>query len=295
MTPNVQNPSPRNFSNEKSYKPVSGYLIVFIDLLLIVLGIVVMVSARQPIAGLFVAAAIFSFPGFFFVTPNGSRVLVLFGEYIGTVKSNGFFWVNPFFSKNAISLRARNFDSEKIKVNDKVGNPIQIGVILVWQVRDTFKAAFEVDNYENFVRIQSDSAVRKLAGMYPYDNFEADSEVTLRSGHDEVNGALEENLKNRLDIAGIHVIEARIGYLAYAPEIASAMLRRQQASAVVAARFKIVEGAVSMVQMALDQLKESNIIDLDEERKAAMVSNLMVVLCSDKDVSPVVNTGTLHP
>lgn len=232
--------------------------------------------------------------GFFFVNPNDSVVLVLFGEYKGTVKTNGFYWVNPFFSKKHISLRARNFDSEKIKVNDKVGNPIQIGVILVWQVKDTFKAAFEVDNYENFVRIQSDSAVRTLSGLYPYDNFDNDDEMTLRSGHQEVNHALEENLKNRLDIAGIHVIEARIGYLAYAPEIAGAMLRRQQATAVVAARFKIVEGAVSMVQMALDHLAKQHIVELDEERKAAMVSNLMVVLCGDKDVSPVVNTGTLH-
>jgi hypothetical protein len=221
-------------------------------------------------------------------------VLVLFGDYKGTVKKNGFFWANPFFAKTSISLRARNFDSEKIKVNDKVGNPIQIGVILVWQVRDTFKAAFEVDNYENFVRIQSDAAVRKLAGLYAYDNFDHDDELTLRSGHDEVNSALEENLRNRLDIAGIHVIEARIGYLAYAQEIAGAMLRRQQATAVVAARFKIVEGAVSMVQMALEHLSREKIVDLDEERKAAMVSNLMVVLCGDKDVSPVVNTGTLN-
>jgi hypothetical protein len=175
-----------------------------------------------------------------------------------------------------------------------VGNPIQIGVILVWQVRDTFKAAFEVDNYEAFVRIQSDSAVRTLAGSYPYDNFDNEKEMTLRSGQDEVNHTLEGNLRNRLDMAGIHVIEARIGYLAYAPEIAGAMLRRQQATAVVAARFKIVEGAVSMVQMALDHLAKQNIVDLDEERKAAMVSNLMVVLCGDKDVSPIVNAGTLH-
>jgi hypothetical protein len=210
------------------------------------------------------------------------------------VKSSGFFWVNPLFSRKKISLRARNFDSEKIKVNDKVGNPIQIGVILVWQVKDTYKAAFEVDNYENFVRIQSDAAVRTLAGMYPYDNFDNDAEMTLRSGHTEVNQALEETLRNRLDIAGIYVIEARIGYLAYAPEIAGAMLRRQQATAVVAARFKIVEGAVSMVQMALEHLKEQNIIELDEEKKAAMVSNLMVVLCADKDVNPVINTGTLN-
>lgn len=276
-------------NNEKNYTPLSGYLMIAVILACFAIGI-----AAKPLFIFFVIIAVLLMPGFFFLNPNTSMVLVLFGDYKGTVKNNGFFWVNPLFSKKTISLRARNFDSEKIKVNDKVGNPIQIGVILVWQVRDTFKAAFEVDNYENFVRIQSDSAVRKLAGLYPYDNFDTDAELTLRSGHEEVNKALEENLKNRLDIAGIHVIEARIGYLAYAPEIASAMLRRQQATAVVAARFKIVEGAVSMVQMALTQLSQQGIIDLDEERKASMVSNLMVVLCADKDVSPVVNTGTLN-
>lgn len=281
-------------TKETGYSPVSGYPMLFVVLLLLLAGILIPASTGHGVYTILVIIAAILSPGFFFVTPNDSRVLVLFGEYKGTVKHNGFFWVNPFFTKRSISLRARNFDSEKIKVNDQVGNPIQIGVILVWQVRDTFKAAFEVDNYENFVRIQSDAAVRKLAGMYPYDNFDTDLEVTLRSGHDEVNHALEENLKNRLDIAGIHVIEARIGYLAYAPEIASAMLRRQQATAVVAARFKIVEGAVSMVQMALDQLASQQIVDLDEERRAAMVSNLMVVLCSDKDVSPVVNAGTLN-
>jgi regulator of protease activity HflC (stomatin/prohibitin superfamily) len=281
-------------TTEKTNSPLSGYVMLAIILVCLVIGIGGFVAARAPFFLLLVIGSILVMPGFFFVNPNSSVVLVLFGDYKGTVKSNGFFWVNPLFSKKPISLRARNFDSEKIKVNDKVGNPIQIGVILVWQVRDTFKAAFEVDNYENFVRIQSDSAVRKLAGLYPYDNFDTDAELTLRSGHEEVNRALEENLRNRLDIAGIHVIEARIGYLAYAPEIASAMLRRQQATAVVAARFKIVEGAVSMVQMALEQLSHQQIVELDEERKASMVSNLMVVLCSDKDVSPVVNTGTLH-
>lgn len=282
-------------SNEKSYSPMSGYVMLTIVILLLVVGLGGILALRNPVsAWMFLAAALLS-PGFFFLNPNTSVVLVLFGDYKGTVKSSGFFWVNPLFARKRISLRARNFDSEKIKVNDKVGNPIQIGVILVWQVKDTFKAAFEVDNYENFVRIQSDAAVRTLAGMYPYDNFDNEAEMTLRSGHGEVNQALEETLRNRLDIAGIYVIEARIGYLAYAPEIAGAMLRRQQAAAVVAARFKIVEGAVSMVQMALDHLAKQNIIDLDEERKAAMVSNLMVVLCGDKDVNPVVNTGTLNP
>jgi regulator of protease activity HflC (stomatin/prohibitin superfamily) len=281
-------------NKEKEYSPVSGYLMVAIVLFTLVVSILGFIAARSPIFILPFVISVAILSGFFFVNPNVSVVLVLFGDYKGTIKTNGFYWVNPLFSRKLISLRARNFDSEKIKVNDKVGNPIQIGVILVWQVRDTFKAAFDVDNYENFVRIQSDSAVRKLSGMYPYDNFDNESEVTLRSGHDEVNSALEETLKNRLDIAGIHVIEARIGYLAYAPEIASAMLRRQQAAAVVSARFKIVEGAVSMVQMALEHLSEKHIVDLDEERKAAMVSNLMVVLCADKDVSPVVNAGTLN-
>jgi len=281
-------------SNEKTYSPMSGYLMLTVVLLMTAFGLFGLIALRNPVfAWLLILAALLS-PGFFFLNPNTSVVLVLFGDYKGTVKTSGFFWVNPLFLKKRISLRARNFDSEKIKVNDKVGNPIQIGVILVWQVKDTFKAAFEVDNYENFVRIQSDAAVRTLAGMYPYDNFDNENEMTLRSGHGEVNHALEDTLRNRLDIAGIYVVEARIGYLAYAPEIAGAMLRRQQAAAVVAARFKIVEGAVSMVQMALDHLSKQNIIDLDEERKAAMVSNLMVVLCGDKDVNPVVNTGTLN-
>jgi regulator of protease activity HflC (stomatin/prohibitin superfamily) len=281
-------------NTEKSYSPLSGYLMVLVVLVFILAGSVGVLVTRSFHLFWFLGIGIFLLFGFFFVNPNDSVVLVLFGDYKGVVKENGFYWVNPFFSRKKISLRARNFDSEKIKVNDKVGNPIQIGVILVWQVKDTFKAAFEVDNYENFVRIQSDSAVRTLAGSYPYDNFDHESEVTLRSGHTEVNNALEEYLKNRLEIAGIHVIEARIGYLAYASEIAGAMLRRQQAAAVVAARYKIVEGAVSMVHMALDHLAKENVIHLDDERKAAMVSNLMVVLCGDKDVSPVVNTGTLH-
>ncbi|MFM9840639.1 MAG: SPFH domain-containing protein [Cyclobacteriaceae bacterium] len=281
-------------SNEKSYSPVSGYLIIFIVIALLAISVIGVAALRSPVFIWLFVFAILLLPGFFFLNPNSSMVLVLFGDYRGTVKSSGFFWTNPLFSKKKISLRARNFDSEKIKVNDKVGNPIQIGVILVWQVKDTYKSAFEVDNYENFVRIQSDAAVRTLAGMYPYDNFDNEAEMTLRSGHGEVNAALEETLRNRLDIAGIYVIEARIGYLAYAPEIAGAMLRRQQATAVVAARFKIVEGAVSMVQMALEHLKKQNIIELDEEKKAAMVSNLMVVLCADKDVNPVINTGTLN-
>jgi len=278
---------------EKKITPISGYIVLLVLFALLVFTIAVAAMAPLLMAGC-VVVGVYLLRGFFFLNPNSSMVLTMFGDYQGTVKSNGFFWANPFFSRRQISLRARNFDSEKIKVNDKVGNPIQIGVILVWHVEDTFKAAFDVDNYENFVKVQSDSAVRSLAGQYAYDNFDNETEVTLRSGHDEVNNALEDNLSKRLEIAGIRVIEARIGYLAYAPEIASAMLRRQQAAAVVSARFKIVEGAVSMVQMALEHLAKQNIVELDEERKAAMVSNLMVVLCSDKDATPVVNAGTLH-
>jgi len=233
--------------------------------------------------------------GFFTVNPNSSKVMVLFGAYKGTVKENGFFWTNPFYTRQKISLRARNFDSERVKVNDKIGNPILINVILVWKVRDTFKAAFDVDRYEEFVRVQTDAAVRKLAGSYSYDNFDdAQTEVTLRSGMDEVNNALEDELTDRLAIAGIEVIEARIGYLAYAPEIASSMLKRQQAVAIVAARKKIVEGAVWMVEDALQKLSDDKIIEFDDDKKATMISNLMVVLCGDKEVTPVINTGTLH-
>lgn len=282
-------------NNEKLTSPISGYLMIFVVFVLVVIGLFGLIAVRIPWSALLLALAAFCAPGFFFVNPNSSRVLVLFGKYIGTVKQNGFYWVNPFYIKTSISLRARNFDSERVKVNDKVGNPIQIGVILVWKVSNTFKAAFEVDNYENFVRIQSDAAVRKLAGMYPYDNFEdSEAEITLRSGLVEVNNTLEDELRNRLEIAGIDVIEARIGYLAYASEIASAMLRRQQATAIVAARQKIVEGAVGMVEMALNELDDKEIVEMDPEKKASMVSNLMVVLCADKDVTPVVNTGTLN-
>ncbi|MEM7549153.1 MAG: SPFH domain-containing protein [Bacteroidota bacterium] len=282
-------------SNERHKKPVSGYLMLLVFLILFVLSLFGLIGMKNPVFAILLLASLIMLPGFFIVNPNGSKVLVLFGDYVGTVKENGFFWVNPFYLKKKISLRARNFDSERVKVNDKVGNPILISAILVWRVTDTFKAAFEVDNYESFVRVQSDAAVRKLAGRYPYDNFEdGEAEITLRSGLEEVNEALEHELSDRLKIAGIEVIEARIGYLAYASEIAGAMLRRQQATAIVAARHKIVEGAVSMVEMALDDLSKREVIELDEERKAAMVSNLMVVLCADKDITPVVNSGTLN-
>ena len=281
--------------NEREFLPVSGYLMLFVVLILIA-GLVFSFIVLNPfMIGILIILFILSLVGFTVVNPNESSVMVLFGKYKGTIKKNGFFWVNPFFVKNKISLRARNFDSQPSKVNDKMGNPIMIGLVLVWKVEDTFKAAFEVDEYEHFVIVQSEAALRKLAGIYPYDNFEDhDAVITLRSGGDEVNHELENEIRERLKIAGIHVIEARINYIAYAAEIAQAMLRRQQATAIVSARFKIVEGAVSMVDMALEALKRKDIIELDEEKKAAMVSNLMVVLCSDKDVAPIVNTGTLH-
>lgn len=280
--------------NEKPFKPGSGFGMLALAFLILIGGIVGLATVRNPFFGILLLLFLFMLPGFFVVQPNQSRVLIFFGEYRGTVKRNGFFWVNPFYSKKKISLRAHNFDSERVKVNDKLGNPILISVILVWQVEETYKAAFEVNDYTHFVRVQTDAAVRKLANTYAYDNFEDESEITLRSGMEEVNHDLEEELAERLAIAGIKVIEARIGYLAYAEEIASAMLQRQQATAIVAARFKIVEGAVGMVESALEELNKKQIVDLDEEKKAAMVSNLMVVLCSDKSASPIVNAGTLN-
>ena len=286
----------KNEKNEKEVKAVSGYVYLALVLFLIVftIGSIVLSRGNLIFFGV-VPIVIFIARGFFIVNPNSSKVLVLFGAYKGTVKDNGFFWANPFFTKQKISLRARNFDSERVKVNDKIGNPILINVILVWKVRDTFKAAFDVDKYEEFVRVQTDAAVRKLAGSYPYDSFDdAQSDVTLRSGMDEVNEALENELTERLTMAGIEVMEARIGYLAYAPEIASSMLKRQQAVAIVAARKKIVEGAVGMVEDALQRLSDDKIIDFDDDKKATMISNLMVVLCGDKEVTPVINTGTLH-
>lgn len=284
-------------TQEKIIKLSNGYFMLFLLLLFIIGGIVSLVNSIIVLFLTLLIAAIITLPGFFLVNPNTSKVLLLFGKYIGTVKENGFYWANPFYTKKSISLRACNFDSERVKVNDKLGNPIMISTIAVWKVKDTYKAAFDVDNYENFVRVQSDAAVRKLASLYPYDNFEDDGqveEITLRASVNEVSEALEKELSERLEMAGIEVLEARIGYLAYAQEIASAMLKRQQATAIIAARHKIVEGAVSMVEMALQKLSKNNIVDLDEERKAAMVSNLMVVLCSDKDATPIVNTGTLN-
>ncbi|MBK9105995.1 MAG: SPFH domain-containing protein [Saprospiraceae bacterium] len=274
---------------EKNYRPYSGYLFLLLLLAFLVIGITGLTQQWNPgIPGIALMLMIFLPTGFFFINPNSSRVITLFGKYKGTVKDNGFFWANPFFTKKGISLRARNFESERIKVNDKRGNPILISVITVWRVRDAYKAAFEVDDYASFVKLQSDAAVRSLVGQYSYDNFDDhQTEITLRSGLQEINHSLEHALSERLAIAGIEVMEASIGYLAYAEEIASAMLKRQQAEAIVAARHKIVEGAVSMVEMALADLSGKNIVHFDDEKKATMVSNLMVVLCSDKEVIPV--------
>ncbi len=283
--------------NEKNLQPSSGYTMLLFALLLFLGGLLLLILIKNVIGALGIFAAILMLPGFVLVNPNSSRVLLLFGKYVGTIKENGLFWVNPLYSKRKISLRASNFDSERLKVNDKLGNPIMISTILVWRVTDTYKAAFDVDDYQNFVRVQTDAAVRKLASMYPYDNFAdegLDEDITLRSSVNEVSEALEKEVQERLSMAGIEVLEARIGYLAYAQEIANAMLKRQQATAIVAARHKIVEGAVSMVEMALKELSEKQVVELDDERRAAMVSNLMVVLCSDKDVAPIVNTGTLN-
>ncbi len=280
---------------EKKLSPVLGYAGAVISLGLLIGPVWLALETMNFWWLLILIVDIFCWIGLQIVNPNESCVLVLFGKYHGTLKKNGFYWINPFYIRKRISLRARNLNSDPIKVNDKIGNPIMIGIVLVWKVENTFKAAFEVDDYIRFVDIQSEAAIRKLAGAYPYDNFDDEqAEISLRSGGEEVNQQLEDELRERLEIAGIHVMEARIAYLAYASEIAGAMLRRQQASAIVAARQKIVEGAVSMVEMALEQLSQKQIIELDEEKKAAMVSNLMVVLCSDKDASPVINTGTLH-
>ncbi|WP_350287645.1 SPFH domain-containing protein [uncultured Croceitalea sp.] len=284
-------------TNEKIITPVNGYFMLFISMLLFFGGIAMLVNTGSPWFGILISLGVITAFGLVLVNPNSSRVLLLFGKYVGTIKKNGLYWVNPLYSKKKISLRASNFDSERLKVNDKLGNPIMISTILVWRVTDTYKAAFDVDDYKNFVRVQTDAAVRKLASMYPYDNFAdegIEEDITLRSSVNEVSEALEKEIQDRLEMAGIEVLEARIGYLAYAQEIANAMLKRQQATAIVAARHKIVEGAVSMVEMALDELNGKAIVDLDEERKAAMVSNLMVVLCSDKDAAPVLNTGTLN-
>lgn len=283
---------------EKIILPRSGWLFLFFELcLLAAIGGAISIDnlpLRITIIVLCSLLFILIGMGFIAIEPNNCRVLNLFGKYIGTVKKDGFFWVNPFYTKKKISLRANNFDTKAIKVNDKQGNPIMIGAVVVWKVENTFKAAFDVDNYHSFVETQSEAAIRKLAGAFSYDNWEdEEAHITLRSSANEVNELLDQEVSDRLTIAGINVIETRISHLAYSTEIAGAMLQRQQASAIVAARSKIVEGAVGMVEMALESLSTKGIVHLDEERKAAMVSNLLVVLCSER-TTPVVNAGTLY-
>ena len=287
---------------------MNGFLALFLHLVVLTAVIIFGFIISVPTLILSVCLCLIwfiMFAGYMELEPNEARAMVFFGKYKGTFKETGFFWVNPFLNKKKLSLRARNLDVEPIKVNDKIGNPILIGLVLVWKLKDTYKAMFEIDSqtmaasaptaFENFVMIQSDAALRQVAGQYAYDDNEADTEeLTLRSGGEEINEQLEQKLNERLAMAGMEVVEARINYLAYAPEIAAVMLRRQQASAIITAREKIVEGAVSMVKMALHKLSEEEIVELDEDKKAAMVSNLLVVLCADEAAQPVVNTGTLN-
>lgn len=287
---------------EKIVKPLSGFLALVISLVLFVLSIYLVIngaSNNNPISVIFgvlsFVAFIFFLKGLMIIQPNHSRVLSFFGKYVGTVKDNGLFFINPLYSTQRMSLRSENLQGQTLKVNDKMGNPIEIGAVIVWKVGDTYKAAFDVERYMEYVRIQSEAAVRHLAVSFPYDNLEDEkAEITLRDGGDNVNHILEKELTDRLSTAGIIVQEARISHLAYASEIAGAMLQRQQATAIVAARAKIVEGAVGMVDMALKKLSAENIVVLDDERKAAMVSNLMVVLCGEKAAQPILNAGTLY-
>ena len=310
-------------TNEFSYKGIclNGFLALFIVIVLFAAVIYLFIQAdHNSTYAIFGAIGMMLFAlcmnGFIKLEPNEAKVLVFFGKYSGTFTKTGFYWVNPLLSKKGVSLRARNLNPEPIKVNDKAGNPVMIGMVLVWKLADTYKALFEIDSqslaapaantssrgvarmlsqaFENFVRVQSDAALRQVAGLYAYDNADSADELTLRSNAEVINEQLVTTLNERLSMAGLHVIEARINYLAYAPEIAAVMLRRQQADAIIAAREKIVDGAVSMVKMALDKLKDEGVVDLDEERKAAMVSNLLVVLCGDEPAQPVVNSGSLY-
>ena len=295
---------------------MNGFLALLLGLVLMGLGGWLFTQANGGhdavalLGALCVLLGALTFGGIFKQEPNEAKAMVFFGKYRGTFAKDGFFFVNPFLSRKAVSLRARNLNPEHIKVNDKMGNPVLIGMVLVWKLEDTYKALFEIDSQvsatnanvktyimnvlENFVRVQSDAALRQVAGNYAYDNAASEDELTLRSNAGQINEELVDKLNERLAIAGIHIMEARINYLAYAPEIAAVMLRRQQADAIITAREKIVEGAVSMVKMALDKLKSEGVVDLDEEKKAAMVSNLLVVLCGDEPAQPVVNSGTLY-
>jgi len=290
-------------NQESTRSATNGYLMLAVGVLLEIGAVVLLVRSapQEYLPGILTAVGMILvgtliLVGLFIVNPNDARVLVLFGTYKGTVKNNGFWWANPFYTKNRVTLRARNLNGERIKVNDKAGNPIEIAAVVVWQVDDTYRASFEVDDYEEYVIVQSEAAVRNMAGSHPYDTFHDDDHesLTLRAGNEAVNEVLERELSERVSRAGVKVLEARISHLAYAPEIAEAMLRRQQASAVVAARTQIVDGAVSMVDLALRKLSAEGIVELDEEKKATMVSNLLVVLCSESHATPVVNAGTLY-
>ncbi|KEQ31310.1 SPFH domain-containing protein [Pedobacter antarcticus] len=281
---------------EKIITPPSGYLTLVLFLALLGGSFYGFATENFVAAGIVMLINLFLvLPGLIINNPNEAKVLTLFGKYVGTVKTDGFFWVNPLTTKKKVSLKARNLNGHQIKVNDKLGNPIEIAAVVVWQIKETAMAMFAVEDYLQYVTIQSEAAVRHLANIFPYDNFEdEEATITLKDGAEKVSSLLEGELSERLSRAGIEVIEARISHLAYAQEIASAMLQRQQATAVIAARKLIVEGAVGMVEMALERLSAKNIVELDEERKAAMVSNLLVVLCGDRNVQPVVNTGTLY-
>jgi regulator of protease activity HflC (stomatin/prohibitin superfamily) len=303
----MQDSNPSQVNREKTITAFNGWLMLLVNLVLLIgaawlIGNTIYRSATlnlefslaRFLAGLSIEiVAAISLAGHFTLQPNEARVLMLFGAYKGTARQSGFHWTNPFYTKRTLSLRSRNLNGEKLKVNDKRGNPIEIAVVVVWRVEDTAQASFDVQDFESYVRIQSESAVRHLASSFAYDHGE-ENEITLRSGGDVVSLALKQELQERLQKAGVLVEEARLTHLAYAPEIAQAMLRRQQAEAVIAARQKIVHGAVSMVDMALRELAEREVVRLDDERKASMVSNLLVVLCGESDVTPVVNTGTLY-
>ncbi len=287
---------------EKLIKPSAGFVALIVVILLFAASVYLFIIAGQRESGAYLSYGliatflwIFILPGIIVISPNHSRVLTFFGKYVGTCKENGILFVNPLYKKQTISLRMENLESAKLKVNDKMGNPIEIAAVVVWQVNDTFKAAFEVEDYDHYVKVQSEAAIRHLALSCPYDHMEDENAtLTLREGGQKVNDLLEQELLERLQPAGIIIKEARISHLAYAPEIAGAMLQRQQATAIVAARSKIVEGAVGMVEMALEMLSKKDIVTLDEEKKAAMVSNLMVVLCGEKAATPVLNAGTLY-
>jgi regulator of protease activity HflC (stomatin/prohibitin superfamily) len=288
---------------EKQTMPKSGWPMLIIALLWLASAIALVVLGARSGAPLIIVMGVVAFPlwliytlGFLVLQPGQAAVLLLFGSYVGTVREPGFWWVNPFMTKKRISLRLRNLNGAKLKVNDKAGNPIEIAAVVVWQVQDTYAAFFEVDDYKDFVHVQGEAALRHLASLYPYDSWEEDDDnvISLRANIDQIGAALEKELQDRLQKAGVLVREARLSHLAYAPEIAEAMLRRQQAGAIVAARKTLVEGAVGMVRMALDQIRTENVVEMDDERKATMVSNLLVVLCGESNAQPIVNAGTLY-